>query len=57
MPDPDPVHVRRARAARLAELGQRIGNGLFGLAVAVFVVGFGVKAAERDEREGRDRRG
>ena len=40
MSDPDPVLARRARIARLCELGQRVGYGLFGLAVVVFVVGF-----------------
>ena len=39
-PTRDPVLVRRARIARAAELGQRAGYGLFGLAVVVFVVGF-----------------
>lgn len=38
--EPDPVLVRRARIARLADLGQRIGYALFGLAIVVFVVGF-----------------
>lgn len=78
----DPVLVRRRRMARAAELGQRAGYALFGLAVVVFVVGFAtgltpglvraivaalgvgslllapaivvgyaVKAAERDDRE------
>ncbi|MGV3757948.1 MAG: hypothetical protein ACO1PW_00195 [Actinomycetota bacterium] len=36
----DPVRERRARIARLVEVGQRLGYGLFGLAVAAFVVGF-----------------
>lgn len=36
----DPVLARRARAARLAEVGQRAGYGLLGLAVAGFLVGF-----------------
>ena len=36
----DPVRVRRARIARLVELGQRVGYGLFGLAIALFFVGF-----------------
>jgi TRAP-type mannitol/chloroaromatic compound transport system permease large subunit len=36
----DPVLARRRRLARLAEVGQRAGYGLFGLAMAVFVVGF-----------------
>jgi hypothetical protein len=38
----DPVRARRARIARWVELGQRVGYGLFGLAVAGFVVGFAV---------------
>ncbi len=36
----DPVRERRARIARLVEIGQRVGYGLFGLAVVAFVVGF-----------------
>ena len=32
--------ARRARIARLTELGQRIGYGLFGLAIVLFFVGF-----------------
>jgi hypothetical protein len=78
----DPVLARRRQIARAADLGQRVGYALFGLAVAVFVVGFvvgltgavvvvvvtalvvgslvlapaivagyGVKAADRDDRE------
>lgn len=78
----DPVLARRRQVGRAAELGQRIGYALFGLAVVVFVVGFvvgltgavvvvvvtalvvgslvlapaivagyGVKAADRDDRE------
>ena len=35
----DPVLEQRARASRLADLGQRIGYGLFGLALVVFFVG------------------
>jgi hypothetical protein len=35
----DPVRERRRRLARLADLGQRVGYGLFGVAVAAFVVG------------------
>ncbi len=81
-PSPDPTLARRARIARLTELGQRIGYTLFGLAVLVFaygaisgftnvgvsvvvaslalgsavlapaiVFGFGVKAAEREDRQ------
>jgi hypothetical protein len=78
----DPVLVRRARIQRLVDLGQRLGYGLFLVAVVGFVFGFvtgfpgptvaivvgavvagsivlapaivfgyGVKAAERDDRE------
>jgi hypothetical protein len=36
----DPVRARRARIARLVELGQRVGYGLFGLAIVLFFVGF-----------------
>lgn len=36
---PDPVLVQRARAARLAEIGQRLGYLLFGAAIVVFLVG------------------
>jgi hypothetical protein len=36
----DPVRERRARIARLVEVGQRVGYGLFGIAVVGFVVGF-----------------
>ena len=36
----DPVLVRRARISRLVDLGQRIGYGLFGLAIVAFVFGF-----------------
>ncbi len=39
---PDPVRERRARIARLVVAGQRVGYGLFGLAVVAFVVGFAV---------------
>ena len=37
---PDPVRHRRAQIARLVEVGQRVGYGLFTLAVVLFVVGF-----------------
>ena len=40
MSNDDPVLARRARIARLTELGQRIGYALFGLAIVLFVVGF-----------------
>ena len=36
----DPIRERRARIARLVELGQRVGYGLFGIAVVGFVIGF-----------------
>lgn len=41
MPDPasDPVLVRRAAIARLVSVGQRVGYGLFGVAVVLFFVG------------------
>jgi hypothetical protein len=37
--DNDPVLARRARLARLAETGQRVGYGCFGVAIVVFVIG------------------
>lgn len=37
---PDPVLARRARIARLVEVGQRVGYGLFGVAIVVFAWGF-----------------
>ena len=36
----DPVRAKRARVAKLVELGQRVGYGLFGLAIVLFVYGF-----------------
>ena len=36
----DPVRARRARIARLTDLGQRIGYALFGIAIVFFVIGF-----------------
>ena len=36
----DPVLVRRARISRLVDVGQRVGYGLFGLALVLFFVGF-----------------
>jgi hypothetical protein len=36
----DPIRERRARIARLVEIGQRVGYGLFGVAVVGFVIGF-----------------
>lgn len=81
-PTDDPVLVKRRRIARWAEVGQRVGYGLFGLAIVLFVVamatslpgglitailvclglgsvvlapaivvGYGVKAADREDRE------
>jgi hypothetical protein len=38
--NPDPVLARRARIARLAVMGQRIGYLLYGFAVLAFVLGF-----------------
>ena len=37
--DGDPVLARRRRIARLVRTGQRLGYGLFGLAMVLFVVG------------------
>jgi len=36
----NPVRVRRQKIQRLAEVGQRIGYGLFGLAIVGFFVAF-----------------
>jgi hypothetical protein len=78
----DPIAARRARFARLAELGQRTGYACFAVAMAVFfvgvvadftgpivgvvvaalvvgsivlapaiILGYAVKAAEREDRE------
>ncbi len=38
-PAEDPILARRARAARWAELGQRLGYALYGLAILVFLIG------------------
>lgn len=38
----DPVRARRARIARGVEIGQRVGYGLFAVAIVGFVVGFAV---------------
>jgi hypothetical protein len=35
----DPLLIRRARIARWAEVGQRLGYALFGVAVLLFVLG------------------
>ena len=40
VPAPDPVLLRRRQMARGAEVAQRVGYALFGLAVVLFVVGF-----------------
>lgn len=45
-PTTDPVLARRRRMARLASLGQRGGYALFGLAVALFVLGFATSFTE-----------
>ena len=39
-PGDDPVLARRAQIARWVDLGQKVGYGLFGLAVVAFLVGF-----------------
>ena len=36
----DPVRARRARIARLTEVGQRVGYSLFAVAIVFFVIGF-----------------
>ena len=82
--EPDPIRLRRARMARLAGAGRRLGYGSLGVALAAFatgaatgfttlvvtavvaalilgsivllpaiVVGYGVRAAERDDPTGR----
>jgi hypothetical protein len=38
----DPVLVRRARFAKAAQLGQRIGYILFAAAMVLFIIGFAV---------------
>jgi hypothetical protein len=42
----DPVVARRARIARQVVVGKRVGYGLFGLAIVVFLVGFVVGYTE-----------
>ncbi len=37
--EPDPILVQRAKALRIANLGQRIGYLLYGMAIVVFMVG------------------
>jgi hypothetical protein len=39
-PNGDPVLARRARIAKLTDLGQKIGYALFGIAIVVFIIGF-----------------
>ncbi|HMJ75981.1 MAG TPA: hypothetical protein VK507_08405 [Iamia sp.] len=39
-PDGDPVLARRAQIAHWVDLGQKVGYGLFGLAVVAFLIGF-----------------
>jgi hypothetical protein len=39
LPPHDPTLARRARIARLTELGQRLGYGLFGVAIVAFIAG------------------
>ncbi len=39
-PNGDPIRARRARIAKLTDLGQKIGYALFGIAIIVFVIGF-----------------
>lgn len=46
-PDPDagttdPVLEKRRRIAGYVDVGQKLGYGLFGLAMVAFVIGFGV---------------
>jgi hypothetical protein len=41
-PSSDPVRERRARIAKVVELGQRVGYGLFAIAIIGFVIGFAV---------------
>jgi uncharacterized membrane protein (Fun14 family) len=36
----DPVLVRRAQVARAVSAGQRLGYGLFALAIVLFIIGF-----------------
>jgi hypothetical protein len=42
----DPVLVRRARIAKLVAVGQRVGYGLFGLAMVGFFVGLATEYTE-----------
>ena len=45
-PASDPVLARRARIARLVQVGQRVGYGLFGIAVVGFFVGLATSYSE-----------
>lgn len=36
----DPIRARRARIARMTEMGQRVGYACFGVALIAFVVAF-----------------
>lgn len=36
----DPIRAKRARIARLVQVGKRIGYSLFGIAMVTFVIGF-----------------
>jgi len=38
-PATDPILQRRAQASRLADLGQRVGYGLYGIAMVAFFIG------------------
>ena len=37
--EPDPILVKRATVLRFAQLGQRIGYLLYGIAIVVFMIG------------------
>ena len=37
--DDDPILIQRAKALRIANLGQRIGYLLYGIAIVVFLIG------------------
>lgn len=39
----DPVRAKRARVARIVAVASRLGYGLFGLAIVLFVVGFATR--------------
>ncbi len=39
-PGTDPIRAQRARVARGVAVASRVGYGLFGLAVVLFVIGF-----------------